>query len=185
MGIIELFLLAISLAMDAFAVAVCGSMVLTPARRYRGALRFGLWFGSFQAMMPLLGYVGACYLQGCVTDYNHWAAFALLVYLGLAMIKDAGEECSMKESYTVKEMFFLALATSIDALAVGISLAFLRVDICFAACFIGLVTFVLASVGGLVGFRLGRATGKYANICGGVVLISIGIKILVEHILFM
>ena len=182
MGIIELLLLAVSLAMDAFAVAVCGSMVLTPAKRSEGALRFGAWFGVFQAVMPLLGYLGACYLQSYVADYNHWVAFALLAYLGLEMINEADEECTMKESYTAKEMFFLALATSIDALAVGISLAFLDVEICFAAFIIGLVTFIIATLGGLVGFKLGKTTGRYANICGGSVLIGIGIKILVEHV---
>ena len=180
MGIIELLLLALSLAMDAFAVAICGSMVLAPARRSEGALRFGAWFGSFQALMPLLGYLGACYLQSCVGSYDRWVAFALLAYLGVEMIKEADEELTMKESYTSKEMFFLAMATSIDALAVGISLALLEVQIWYAALFIGLVTFIVATVGGLVGFRLGEATGKYANICGGVVLLGIGLKILIE-----
>ena len=183
MGLIELLLLAVSLAMDAFAVAVCGSMVLKPAKRSRGALRFGIWFGVFQAAMPLLGYLGACYLQSYVADYDHLVAFALLAYLGIEMIKEADEECTMKECYTVKEMFFLAMATSIDALAVGISLAFLNVGICYAALIIGLVTFLIATLGGLVGFRLGAAAGKYANICGGFVLIGIGLKILLERIL--
>ena len=183
MGIVELLLLAVSLAMDAFAVAVCGSMVLTPAKRIKGALRFGAWFGFFQALMPLLGHLCASCLQSYILNYDHWVAFGLLAYLGFEMITEADEECHMKESYTAKEMFFLAMATSIDALAVGISLAFLNVEIWYAAFIIGLVTFVIATIGGLIGFRLGRGAGQYANICGCIVLIGIGVKILLEQTL--
>ena len=132
MGFIELLLLSVSLAMDAFAVSVCGSMVLAPADRGSGALRFGLWFGVFQALMPLLGYAGALSFRDYIMDYDHWVAFILLAYLGSNMIREASDSCSIKKSYTTKEMLVLAVATSIDALAVGISLAFLDTNIWLA-----------------------------------------------------
>lgn len=113
--------------------------------------------------------------------YDHWLAFALLLYLGVNMIREASEACSVKHSYTVKEMAVLAVATSIDALAVGISFAFLNTNIWLAAALIGVVTFAFAAFGGLAGFRLGSAVGKNANIIGGLVLIAIGVKILLEH----
>lgn len=181
MGCLELLLLAVSLAMDAFAVSICGSMVLSPDNRTKGALRFGAWFGVFQALMPLLGYLGALTFRSYIIDYDHWIAFALLAYLGWNMINEATDACSIKKSYTTKEMFVLAVATSIDALAVGISLAFLNTNIVVAALVIGVVTFAIATFGGIMGFKLGSAVGKKANICGGTVLIFIGAKILLEH----
>lgn len=181
MNLAELLLLAVGLAMDAFAVSICGSMVLSPERRTAGALRFGAWFGVFQFLMPVLGYFGAVSFTEYITEYDHWVAFILLAYLGLNMIREAKEACDIKKSYTIKEMALLAVATSIDALAVGISLAFLNTNIWFSASLIGVVTFVIASFGGLAGFRLGAAVGARANVCGGVVLLCIGIKILLEH----
>lgn len=182
MGLAELLLLSISLAMDAFAVSVCGSMVLTPADRLQGALKFGIWFGFFQFLMPVIGYFAAISFIDYITAYDHWLAFVLLAYLGTNMIRESDESCSIKKSYTVKEMLVLAIATSIDALAVGISLAFLNTNIWLASVMIGVVTFAIAAFGGLAGFRLGDAVGKRANVCGGVVLICIGIKIVLEHI---
>lgn len=182
MGLAELLLLSISLAMDAFAVSVCGSMVLTPADRLQGALKFGTWFGVFQFLMPVIGYFAAISFIDYITAYDHWLAFVLLAYLGTNMIRESDESCSIKKSYTVKEMLVLAIATSIDALAVGISLAFLNTNIWLASVMIGVVTFAIAAFGGLAGFRLGDAVGKRANVCGGVVLICIGIKIVLEHI---
>lgn len=181
MGLLELFLLSVSLAMDAFAVSICGSMVLSPADRTAGALRFGAWFGFFQFLMPLIGYFGAISFIEYITAYDHWMAFALLLYLGVNMIREAKEACSVKHSYTTKEMAVLAVATSIDALAVGISLAFLNTNIWLASSMIGVVTFAIATFGGMVGFRLGSAVGKNANIIGGLVLIAIGVKIVLEH----
>lgn len=118
MGLAELLLLSISLAMDAFAVSVCGSMVLTPADRLQGALKFGTWFGFFQFLMPVIGYFAAISFIDYITAYDHWLAFVLLAYLGTNMIRESDESCSIKKSYTVKEMLVLAIATSIDALAV-------------------------------------------------------------------
>ena len=162
MGFLELLLLSVSLAMDAFAVSICGSMVLSPADRTGGALRFGVWFGFFQFLMPIIGYFGAISFIDYITAYDHWLAFALLLYLGVNMIREAKEACSIKHSYTTKEMAVLAIATSIDALAVGISLAFLNTNIWMASSMIGVVTFAIATFGGLV-------------------LIAIGVKIVLEH----
>lgn len=184
MGLVELLLLSVGLAMDAFAVSVCGSMALSPANRTAGALRFGSWFGAFQFLMPVIGYFGAVSFRDYITEYDHWIAFILLTYLGINMIKESSDSCDIKKNYTVREMFVLAVATSIDALAVGISLAFLNTNIWFAAVLIGIVTFAVATFGGLAGFRLGAAVGKRADICGGAVLICIGCKILLEHIGF-
>lgn len=184
MSLGEMLLLAVGLAMDAFAVSICGSMVLTPDNRWGGALRFGIWFGFFQFLMPVLGYFGAISFREYIVDYDHWLAFFLLAYLGINMIRESTEACSIKKSYTTKEMAVLAIATSIDALAVGISIAFLNVDIWLPAVIIGVVTCGIAVFGGMMGFRLGSAVGKHANICGGVVLIGIGFKILLEHLGF-
>ena len=116
MSLAELLLLAVGLAMDAFAVSVCGSMVLTPDNRLRGALRFGSWFGAFQFLMPVLGYYSAVSFRDYITEYDHWLAFFLLLYLGINMIREANEACHVKKDYSVKEMAVLAIATSIDAL---------------------------------------------------------------------
>lgn len=182
MSLGEMLLLAVGLAMDAFAVSICGSMVLTPDNRWSGALRFGIWFGFFQFLMPVLGYFGAISFREYIVDYDHWLAFFLLAYLGTNMIREATEACSIKKSYTTKEMAVLAIATSIDALAAGISIAFLNVNIWLPAVIIGVVTCIIAAFGGMMGFRLGAAVGKRANICGGMVLIGIGLKILLEHL---
>ena len=181
MGIFELFLVSVGLAMDAFAVSICGSMALAPDDRFKGAMRFGIWFGVFQALMPLLGYLGAVSFQTYIVDYDHWIAFALLAYLGWDMISEAKEACDIRKSYTNKEMLVLAIATSIDALAVGVSFAFLQTNIWLAITMIGIVTLAISTFGGTMGFKLGSAVGKNANICGGLVLICIGVKILLEH----
>lgn len=177
----ELFLVAVSLAMDAFAVSICGSMALAPASRMGGALRFGIWFGGFQFLMPVLGYFGAVSFTEYITAYDHWIAFCLLGYLGVNMIRESREACSIRHGYSAREMAVLALATSIDALAVGISLACLDTSIWLAASVIGAVAFAISVFGGLAGFRLGPAVGSNATVFGGSVLIAIGTKILLEH----
>lgn len=181
MSFAELLLLAVSLAMDAFAVAICGSMVIKPERRTRGAFRFGIWFGFFQFLMPVVGYFAAVSFSQYIVDYDHWIAFLLLGHLGGNMISEAFKGKEVKNSYTPKEMAVLAFATSVDALAVGISFACLHVNIWMSSLLIGIVTFVIAGFGGLAGFRLGTAVGAKANVCGGLVLICIGTKILLEH----
>ena len=181
MGLLELLLLSVSLAMDAFAVSICGSMVLSSEDRRAGALRFGIWFGFFQFLMPVIGYYGAISFIEYITAYDHWLAFALLGYLGVNMIREAKEACSIKHSYTTKEMMVLAIATSIDALAVGVTFAFLKYPIAEAAAIIGCTTFVLSVIGVYVGNVFGKKYEKRAEIAGGIILIGIGVKILLEH----
>ena len=176
-------LLGVGLAMDAFAVSICGSLALAPASRFSGALRFGIWFGFFQALMPVVGFFCAIRFRSYIETYDHWIAFILLIYLGINMLSeaDAADSCNLKQHYNIREMLTLAVATSIDALAVGVSFAFLDVDIWTAAGLIGLVTFIFSMVGGLAGFRLGERIGSRATLVGGCVLIIIGTKILLEH----
>lgn len=183
MGFLELLLLAAGLAMDAFAVSICGSLALAPASRFGGAMRFGLWFGFFQALMPLVGFVCAVSFREYIETYDHWIAFILLTYLGFNMLREASaaDSCDLKQHYSLREMLTLAVATSIDALAVGVSFAFLNVDIWTASFLIGLVTFIFSLIGGLAGFRLGERIGSRATMAGGCVLIVIGVKILLEH----
>ena len=183
MGLLELLLLSVSLAMDAFAVSICGSMVLTPADRTAGALRFGIWFGFFQFLMPIIGYFGAISFIDYITAYDHWLAFALLLYLGVNMIREAKEACSVKHSYTTKEMAVLAIATSIDALAVGITFSFLEVNIVEAITIIGVVTFIISAAGVFVGNIFGNKYKTKAEFAGGLILVLLGIKILLEHML--
>mgnify|MGYP000186578617 CR=1 FL=1 len=135
MGLLELLLLAVGLAMDAFAVSICGSLALAPASRFSGALRFGIWFGFFQALMPVVGFFCAIRFRSYIETYDHWIAFILLIYLGINMLReaDAADSCNLKQHYNIREMLTLAVATSIDALAVGVSFAFLDVDIWTAA----------------------------------------------------
>lgn len=185
MDFVSLVLLAVGLAMDAFAVSICGSMVLTSESRTRGAVRFGLWFGGFQALMPVLGWAGGAYFRNYITNYDHWIAFVLLAYIGGNMIWEARESCVFpKACYSNKEMFTLAVATSIDALAVGISFAFLEVNIVWAAVIIGVITFAFAFIGGVFGVRIGEWGKAKAEVAGGLVLIFLGFKILAEHLGF-
>ena len=181
MGLLELLLLAVSLAMDAFAVSICGSMVLSPEDRRAGALRFGIWFGFFQFLMPVIGYFGAISFIEYITAYDHWLAFALLGYLGVNMIREAKEACSIKHSYTTKEMAVLAIATSIDALAVGVTFALLDTPIWSAIAIIGVTTFVLSMIGVVMGNAFGSKYKHKAELTGGIILILIGLKILLEH----
>ena len=180
MTLFDLILIAVSLSMDAFAVSICKGLSVRKVSLAH-ALTCGIWFGGFQFLMPVLGYYSAVSFRDYITEYDHWLAFFLLLYLGINMIREANEACHVKKDYSVKEMAVLAIATSIDALAVGISLAFLNTDIWFASILIGVVTFAIAAFGGLAGFKLGAMAGKRADVAGGLVLIFIGIKILLEH----
>lgn len=181
MGIVELLLIAVSLAMDAFSVSVCGSLALTPSSRTAGALRFGAWFGIFQFLMPVIGYWVAYRAVEYIEAYDHWIAFLLLMYIGINMIREAGGEEEVVESYGIKRMFLLAVATSIDALAVGVSFAVLDVNIWTSGLLIGIVTFVISFIGGTIGFKLGERFRSHATIAGGTVLCLIGLKVLLEH----
>ena len=185
MGIGELILLAVGLSMDAFAVSVCKGLSMKRAT-LRAQLTCGAWFGGFQALMPLIGFfLGALFLDA-ISSIDHWVAFALLAIIGVNMIREAhsgeeGEEANADLS--VKTMFVLAVATSIDALAVGISLAMAGdVNIAQAGVLIGLTTFLLSAVGVKVGNLFGSRYEKRAELAGGVILILLGVKILLEHL---
>lgn len=171
--------------MDAFAVAVCKGLAMREARPKSMAV-VGLWFGGFQALMPLIGYAVGVQFSGAIEAFDHWLAFLLLGAIGGNMIKEAlsPEEEPGDASLNPKAMVLLALATSIDALAVGVTLAFDdSVNILLSAAVIGVVAFALAMLGGLLGRKLGQLFQKRATLLGGIVLVGIGVKILAEHLL--
>lgn len=183
MSIFELFLLALGLSMDAFAVAVCKGLAMKKAD-WKSMALVGLWFGGFQALMPMVGYLVGVQFKDAITAIDHWIAFGLLAVIGGNMVRegiggaDEGEDASLSP----KTMLLLALATSIDALAVGVSFAFLEVNIGAAAGFIGVITFGLSAAGVKVGSVFGAKYKARAEIAGGVILILLGTKILLEHL---
>ena len=184
MGIFELFVLAVGLSMDAFAVSVCKGLSLGKITKKHMCIA-GAWFGGFQALMPLIGYFAGRFFADYITKYDHWIAFILLVIIGGSMIKEAfGEEEEMDNSMDAKSMFILAVATSIDALAVGVTFAFLKVAIIPAVLFIGIITFVCSAAGVKIGSIFGVKYKSKAEIAGGVILILIGLKILLEGLFF-
>lgn len=186
MSILELFLIAVGLSMDAFAVSVCKGLA-TRQLRCRHYLIIGAWFGGFQALMPSLGYLLGSTFESYITAIDHWVAFVLLCLIGGSMVKEArsdDEEAGAdNSSFAFKTMLLLAVATSIDALAVGVTFAFLQVDIVPAVLFIGCTTFVISAVGVKVGAVFGARFQHQAELLGGVVLVLMGIKILVEHLM--
>lgn len=180
MGIFELFILAIGLSMDAFAVSICKGLSLGKIK-VKHMLIAGLWFGGFQALMPLIGYFLGSFFADMITKYSHWIVFILLLFIGGNMIKESfDEEENVNADMGVKNMFLLAVATSIDALAVGVSLAFLKVSIIPAVSFIGCITFVCSAAGVKIGSIFGDKYRSKAGLCGGIILILIGVKILLD-----
>ena len=186
MGLIELFLIAVGLSMDAFAVSVCKGLAM-PKCTFKKAAIVGLWFGGFQALMPAIGYVLGAQFQETIASIDHWIAFVLLALIGGNMIHEASDndEEEADASLDVKTMFLLAVATSIDALAIGITFAFLKVNIIPAVCFIGIVTFIISFAGVKIGNVFGVRYKNKAEIVGGVILILLGLKILLEHLGFL
>ena len=183
MTLLELFLIAIGLSMDAFAVAVCkGLSMKTINKKYMFLI--ALFFGGFQALMPLLGYFLGSQFSVYIERFDHWVAFLLLAVIGGNMIRESREEAeeAAVTGIDYKELFLLAVATSIDALAVGITFAFLNVPIFGAITLIGITTFALSLVGVVVGNYFGSRYKSKAEIAGGVILIAIGLKILLEHL---
>ena len=183
MSLTELFIIAVGLSMDAFAVAVCKGLAMRQMS-WRGALIVGLYFGGFQAAMPLAGYLLGSGFSNSISSYDHWIAFILLAVIGGNMIKEglAGPDECPDASLDVKNMTLLAIATSIDALAVGITFAFLQVQIIPAVSLIGAITFLLSAAGVKAGNLLGAKWKSGAELCGGIILILIGTKILLEHL---
>ncbi|MGN0315866.1 MAG: manganese efflux pump MntP family protein [Fusicatenibacter sp.] len=183
MSLGALFILAVGLAMDAFAVSVCKGLAMQKIQWKQAGL-VGLWFGGFQALMPLIGYLLGVGFESRIKAIDHWIAFALLVLIGVNMIREAcsKEEEEADEKLDAKTMFLLAVATSIDALAVGVTFAFLSVQIVPAVSFIGIVTFVISAAGVYIGHQFGMRYKAKAEIAGGVILILIGTRILLEHL---
>lgn len=183
MSFIDIFLIGVALSMDAFAVSICKGLSVNKVEP-KHLLTCGIYFGGFQALMPLIGFLLGFKFEKLIVSVDHWIAFVLLALIGGNMIKEAlsGDEEEHDASFSFKTMIPLAVATSIDALAVGISFAFLGVDIVEAAVLIGITTFVLSGVGVYVGNIFGAKYKSKAEIVGGVVLILIGLKILLEHL---
>ncbi len=184
MSLLTLFITAVGLSMDAFAVSVCKGLAMKKLS-VKKAVLIGLWFGGFQALMPAIGYLLGTRFEKYVTSIDHWIAFVLLAFIGINMIKEAlsGDEDEANDSVDLKTMFLLAVATSIDALAVGVTYAFLQVRIIPAVAFIGVTTFVLSVVGVKIGNVFGLRYKSKAEIFGGIILIVMGAKILAEHLL--
>ena len=183
MSIIEILLLAFALSMDAFAVSVCKGL----ATRQLGAKQMcivGAWFGGFQALMPSLGYLLGSAFEKYITRFDHWIAFVLLGLLGVNMIREAlsKAEEEVDASYSFKPMLMMAIATSIDALAAGVTFSTLNVNILLAAGLIGCTTFVISAIGVRVGNVFGARFKRPAEVVGGAILILLGIKILLEHL---
>ncbi len=187
MGFIELFLIGVGLAMDAFAVSICKGLNMRKMN-YRQATVIALFFGGFQAFMPFLGWSLGRHFEHYIVSIDHWIAFILLAIIGGNMIKEAlGDEEDVEcgdchDQLDLKELLMLAIATSIDALAVGITFAFLRVSIVPAITIIGVTTFIISFAGVHIGHHFGSKYEKKAELAGGIILICIGLKILLEHL---
>lgn len=185
MDMMTILLIAFGLAMDAFAVSITNGITIKH-QRINNALKIGLFFGSFQALMPLIGWVAGIRLRGFISGFDHWVAFGLLSLIGGKMIYESmkiGSNDNEIKSLNVFVLLILSIATSTDALAVGLSFAFLKISIATPIIVIGIVTFMLSFLGVLVGNKLGHFFEKKMEFLGGLILIGIGIKILIEHLL--
>ena len=184
MGILELFLLAVGLSMDAFAVSICKGLSCNKLKPSNYVV-IGVWFGGFQALMPTIGYFLGSAFKKYINSFDHWIAFGLLVLIGINMIREAfsPEEDASGDSFAFVSMLILAVATSIDALAVGVTFALLPdVNIVAAVSFIGATTFIISAIGLKVGNMFGLRYKNKAVVAGGIILILIGLKILLEHL---
>ena len=183
MNYIELLLISIGLSMDAFAVSVCKGISMKKMD-WKKAIIIGLYFGVFQAIMPMIGYILGSGFEHIVTNIDHWIAFILLLIIGINMIKDSFEDENDKISGDIsfKNMLILSIATSIDALAVGITFAFLKVRIILSVLLIGITTFIFSAMGTKIGNKFGCKYEKKSQVLGGIILIILGIKILLEHL---
>jgi putative Mn2+ efflux pump MntP len=183
---VELVLIAVGLSMDAFAVALCKGLCMKKIR-YGQATVIALFFGGFQALMPLLGWLLGKQFADSITEVDHWVSFVLLAYIGGKMIWESfhgkdDESCDVDGKLDLKELLLMAIATSIDALAVGITLAFMKTAIVPAVLEIGAITFIISFLGVVIGHQFGTRFKRGAEIAGGAVLILIGLKILLEHL---
>ena len=183
MGIFEIFLLGIGLAMDAFAVSIWKGLSIKKMN-WKNAIIIALYFGIFQALMPLIGYFLGMTFESIVTSFDHWVAFALLTLIGGGMIKESfdSEDEKKNDKVDFKTMVVLSLATSIDALAVGITFAFFDVNTVLAVSIIGIITFIISIFGVKIGNRFGDKYQNKAELMGGIILVLLGFKVLLEHL---
>ncbi|NLV36834.1 MAG: manganese efflux pump [Clostridiaceae bacterium] len=183
MELAELIIIAVGLSMDAFAVAICKGLSVQ-SLKVKHALITGLFFGGFQAIMPLIGHLFGTQFSEYIVTVDHWIAFALLSVIGINMIRESRQEhCeNVGNTFGLKSMLILSLATSIDALAVGVTFAFLQVDILPAVLTIGIITFLFSAAGVKIGNVFGAKFKSKAEFAGGIILIGMGLKILVEHL---
>ncbi len=184
MGYIQLVLISIGLAMDAFAVSICKGLCLKDIT-FKKSLKVGLYFGGFQALMPVIGFVLGDFFANFLVSIDHWVVFVLLVIIGVNMIFETitNNQDNYDDQINLRSMFIPALATSIDALAVGITFAFLKVNLLLAITMIGIVAFVFTAFGVRIGNSVGKKFENKAKILGGLILIGIAIRILLEHLL--
>lgn len=182
MGITELIILAVGLSMDAFAVSICKGLSVDKLEVKHMCLA-GIWFGGFQALMPLIGFLLGSTFASYVQKFDHWIALILLAFIGFNMVRESfgDDDDSVEDSFSVKTMFLMAVATSIDALAVGVTFAFLKVNVIFAVITIGIITFLFSAAGIKIGNVFGLRFKSKAELAGGMILILLGIKIFAEH----
>lgn len=185
MNLFELILISVGLAMDAFAVSICRGLAMKELDK-KLTFTIAAFFGGFQALMPFIGWVLGSQFASMIQEFDHWIAFVLLAIIGFQMLKEglSHEEEEISSGTSVKELFMLAIATSIDALAVGVTFSFLKVSILHAISVIGMITFIISLAGVKIGNVFGMRYKQKAEIFGGLVLISIGAKILVQHLFF-
>lgn len=183
MGIFEIIIIGFSLAMDAFAVSICKGLSMKKMN-WKNALIISIYFSVFQTLMPIGGYFLGTAFSDSVKNIDHWLAFVLLSVIGISMIKESLEEESEKrnDKVDIKTMILLAIATSIDALTVGVTFAFFKIDLLLAVSIIGIITFILSIIGVKIGNRFGDKFQNKAEFAGGIMLILIGLKILLEHL---
>ena len=183
MGLMELSLIGISLAMDAFAVSICKGLTIKKSIIKKGII-IGIYFGIFQGLMPLTGYTLGNTFEKLITGIDHWIVLIFLSVIGFNMIKDSlkKEKENYDDKIDLKTMIPFAIATSIDALAVGITFSFLKVNIISTVLLIGIITFIICFIGVIIGSKFGNKYEKKSQIVGGIILILIGIKILLEHL---
>lgn len=182
MHLIEIFLTSIALAMDAFTVSICKGLNNKKINLKNGLI-VGLYFGFFQSLMPIIGYLLGDILKDKIVAFDHYIALILLGIIGISMIKEAKEKDEFNEKLNFKEMIILSIATSIDALVVGITLSFLQVNIIIAISLIGIITLATCFIGYQLGTIIGKKIKEYSQIIGGITLIIIGIKIFIEHLI--
>jgi len=183
MGISTITLIALGLAMDAFAVSIVSGIAIK-SLRVKHALKIGLFFGGFQALMPVVGWFTGLGLKNFISGFDHWIAFGLLLFIGVKMIYEANKiDKTRRDPLSIHNLLILAIATSIDALAVGVTFAFLSVSIIIPIVIIGIVTFLLSFFGTFIGNRIGHFCESKIEVVGGLVLIIMGIKILAEHLI--